>query len=241
MILPPKSSSAHLASAWTAGVATLFLAVGIGGAITPLVPGIQIETPVIDIGDNIMVEEFSSASAPAAEIPETQPEEQLVEEVEIPPIPEIAPPLTPPDMVELTTLEPIVEKQPTPTPKPPDPKPKPQTTPRRTTTKPRSQGTSADGTGTGGGGGAPTLFTGAGGGNFPAPYYPASARTANKQGTVRLLVTVEATGVPSSVSVSGSSGHSILDSAARDHVQRRWRWPSGPIRRYIVPVRFVLQ
>lgn len=237
MILPPKSSSAHLVSAWTAGVASLFLAVGIGGAITPLVPEIQVETPKIDLGDNVMVEEFSAASAPAAEVPEFQPQEEQVEEVEIPPLPDIAPPLTPPEMVELTTLEPIVERPPA----PPPPEPKPKATPRRASPQPRSTGSSPNGTGTGGGGGAPVLFTGAGGGNFPSPYYPASARTANKQGTVRLLVTVEANGVPSSVSVSGSSGHSILDSAARDHVQRRWRWPSGPIRRYIVPVRFVLQ
>jgi protein TonB len=56
-----------------------------------------------------------------------------------------------------------------------------------------------------------------------------------------LLVTVEASGLPGAVSVSSSSGHAILDSAARDHVQRRWRWPSGEVRRYIVPIRFVLQ
>ena len=240
MIVPPASSLGYLVSAWTAGVASLFLAVGIGGVLTPLVPSIETEVPIISIGDNVMVEQFSASSAPAAEVPESQPQEPLVEEVEIPPLPDIALPLTPPEMVEFTKLEPMVEKPAAPTtPKPPDPKPK--TTPRRSASQPRSQGNAPEGTGAGGGGGEPQLFTGAGGGTFPSPYYPASARTANKQGTVRLLVTVEANGVPSSVSVSASSGHSILDNAARDHVRRRWRWPAGVIRRYIVPVRFVLQ
>jgi TonB family protein len=58
---------------------------------------------------------------------------------------------------------------------------------------------------------------------------------------VRLLVTVEASGLPSAVSVTISSGHPELDAAARDQVQRRWRWPAGEVRRYIVPVKFVLQ
>jgi protein TonB len=58
---------------------------------------------------------------------------------------------------------------------------------------------------------------------------------------VRLLVTVEASGVPSSVTVSEPSGFASLDSAAKDTVQRRWRWPAGDVRKFIVPIRFVLQ
>lgn len=58
---------------------------------------------------------------------------------------------------------------------------------------------------------------------------------------MRLLVTVESSGVPSSVAVQSSSGFSSLDNAARDQVSRRWRWPAGNVRRFIVPVRFVLQ
>jgi protein TonB len=52
---------------------------------------------------------------------------------------------------------------------------------------------------------------------------------------------VEVSGLPGSVSVMASSGHSELDRAAQDHVRRRWRWPAGETRRYIVPVRFVLR
>ena len=96
-------------------------------------------------------------------------------------------------------------------------------------------------TGTDGGSGAVTTFTGGGSGRFPPPSYPASARTAKQQGSVRLLVTVEADGSPSSVSVEASSGFAALDSAAHDQVSRRWRWPAGSVRRYIVPVRFILQ
>jgi protein TonB len=68
-----------------------------------------------------------------------------------------------------------------------------------------------------------------------------AARRAGAQGTVRLLVIVEVSGLPGSVSVMASSGHSELDRAAQDHVRRRWRWPAGETRRYIVPVRFVLR
>jgi protein TonB len=76
---------------------------------------------------------------------------------------------------------------------------------------------------------------------FPSPNYPAAARANKEQGTVKLLVVVEATGIPSSVSVQSSSGSSALDNAARDHISRRWRWPAGEVRRFLVPVRFVLQ
>jgi protein TonB len=85
------------------------------------------------------------------------------------------------------------------------------------------------------------VFKGGGSGRFPSPSYPASARSAKQQGVVRLLVTVEASGVPSAVTVTESSGFASLDSAAKDTVQRRWRWPAGDVRKFIVPIRFVLQ
>jgi protein TonB len=236
MITPPRDTNVHLASSWTVGLALLFLGIGVEGAMSPLLPEVNTDIARIDIGDEVMVEEFNApASTPEESPPEL--EEEAVEEIEIPPLPEIATPLTPPEMVELTPLEPIVEK-PAPAVKPPEPK---QRTTQRSaaggkpSTQPRSQG------GSPGGNGAPQLFTGGGSGRFPSPFYPASARMAGIQGSVRLLVTVETSGLPSSVSVSSSSGHSILDNAAREHVQSRWRWPAGDVRRYIVPIRFVLQ
>jgi protein TonB len=231
MIKPPRDTNVHLASSWAAGLAVLFLGIGVEGAMAPLVPVLPTEIARIDIGDEVMVEEFN---APASTPEETQPElEEPIEEIEIPPLPEIATPLTPPEMVELTPIEPIVER-PKPVVKPPDVKPKPVVHRPSTQQRPNPQGRP-------GGNGAPQLFTGGGSGRFPSPFYPASARSAGLQGSLRLLVTVEASGLPGAVSVSSSSGHAILDSAARDHVQRRWRWPSGEVRRYIVPIRFVLQ
>jgi protein TonB len=233
MIVPPPDSGSHLASAWVTGVALLFLGVGLQGAMKPLAPEVQAAIADLDVGDEIMVEEFDAPASAPEDASEEEVVEELVEEIEIPPLPEITPPLSPPEMAELTPLEPVLEK-PAPIAKAPDPKPR--TTERKPAPRPRESGTRE-------GGGAPQLFTGAGGGGgrYPSPYYPASARSAGVQGSLRLLVTVEPSGLPSSVVVSSSSGHSVLDSAARDHVQRRWRWPSGQTRRYIVPVRFVLQ
>ena len=229
MITTPKNTDAHVASTWTAGIAVLFLGIGLQGATRALIQEVPIQMAQIDLGDEIMVEEFE-APAPTEEALELEPLEQI-EEVEIPPLPEIAAPLTPPEMVELTPLEPIVEKPPI-AKKTPEPKPRPIE--RKQPSRPRTQASP-------GGAGPPQLFSGGGSGRFPSPSYPASARSAHLQGSLRLLVNVEASGLPSVVNVSTSSGHSILDSAARDHVQRRWRWPSGGARRYIVPIRFVLQ
>jgi protein TonB len=234
VITTPKNSNAHLASAWTAGIALLFLGVGLQGAMAPLVPAVKTELAKIDIGDEVMVEEFEApASAPAAAA-EPQPMAPPLE-IDIPPLPEITSPLTPPEMVELTPLEPSVEN-PTPPSKPSEARPaeaKPRAVARKPATSPA---------GSQGGSGEPQLFTGGGGpGHFPAPSYPASARSEGIEGNLRLLVTVSASGLPTSVSVTSSSGHSILDNAAREHVQRNWRWPSGEVRRYIVPVRFVLR
>jgi TonB family protein len=56
-----------------------------------------------------------------------------------------------------------------------------------------------------------------------------------------LRVSVEASGGPSSVEIRTSSGHAMLDNAARDHVRRNWRWPQGESRLFLVPIKFVLQ
>ena len=229
MIAPPQDCNAHLASAWTTGIALVFLGIGMHGAATPLMP--EGAAPVTQMvpGAEVLLEEFTPPAAFTAD--QARPEsEEPVEQIEIPPLPEITAPLTPPEMAELTPLEPIIEKTTPPVVKPPGAKPEE----RRPATQPRPESTP-------GGGGAPAMFTGGGSGRFSPPYYPASARSAGLQGSLRLLVTVEASGLPSAVTVTASSGHAILDSAARDHVQRRWRWPAGEVRRYIVPIRFVLQ
>src|SRR4051794_38108614 len=106
MIAAPKDNNVHLASSWTVGLALLFLGLGLQGAMAPLVPDVTTEMAQIDIGDEVMVEEFN---APASTAEESPPElEEPIEEVEIPPLPEIATPLTPPEMVELTPLEDVI-------------------------------------------------------------------------------------------------------------------------------------
>lgn len=64
---------------------------------------------------------------------------------------------------------------------------------------------------------------GARGGGNAIPEYPAQARRRGWEGRVLLVVRVRADGVAESVRVAQSSGHDILDRAARDAV-RRWRF-----------------
>ena len=227
MILEPKTRDAHLVSAWTAGLALLCLGVGLHGAAQPLLPR---DTLVkVDVGDDaVLVESFQAPAAAEEAPPEPEMKQQ---EIEIPSLPEITPPLTPPEMVEITPIE---ESREMPAQKPAEKKIEPAKPAPRSAAKSTGQSSA-------GGSGSPVLFKGGGGARFPSPSYPAFARSAKQEGTVRLLVTVETSGVPSSVEVIGSSGFPSLDSAARDTIERRWRWPSGDLRKFIVPVRFVLQ
>ena len=79
-----------------------------------------------------------------------------------------------------------------------------------------------------------------------APRYPLAAIKRRLEGEVLLIVTVGPDGRPEAVDVQRSSGHAILDRAAIDQVQRRWRFRplivNGlPTRaRGLVPIRFDL-
>ena len=229
MIAPPKTRNAHLLSAWGAGVALLFLSIGLHGAVQPLIPVAAEFTPRPVSSEEVIIEEFDPPPAPAAaRAAEPVAQDPAIEEIEIPAVPEIAEPITPPEMVDITPLEPIPEPQkprPLPAAQSPVRKPAAQARPPAQTPRPATPGTSS----------------GSGRGRFPAPYYPASARKAGLQGSVQLQVTVEANGVPSSVVVTKSSGHAVLDTAARDGVLRRWRWPTGTVRSILVPIRYNLE
>jgi protein TonB len=241
-----KDSNAHLASTWTAGIALLFITIGLGGAVRPLTspqPKV-VTTPEVQ---EVMLEEFTPpAAAPTAEAATEPEKEAVIEDVEIPPLPEITQPLTIPEMADITPLETVLERPPAPKPKAAEPQKTPQrpSQPQRSTatqTPPRTNST------TGSGSSQATDTSGSGTnqsrskGYFPPPSYPASARSAKLQGSVLVQVTVEASGSPTSVSIAKSSGHAVLDSAARDTVQRRWRWPAGGPRRFTVNVRFQLK
>lgn len=232
MITMPPQSKGHLATAWMTGIALAVLGVGVYGVAQPLVPERGSADARLDDADEIMVMDFVPSAAPeAADTPPDAPPDAPPEvEVEIPPLPQLATPLTPPAMVELTPLV--------------SPPLSASTKPRTET--PRAMPRAAISNAKRGGSGTSdselvTTFTGGGGGRFPPPGYPAAARSKREEGVVRLLVTVEASGMASAVSVQTSSGSASLDNAARDQINRRWRWPAGAVRKFIVPVRFRLE
>jgi protein TonB len=74
----------------------------------------------------------------------------------------------------------------------------------------------------------------------PPPEYPFAAKQRREQGAVMLLVQVDGAGYPTSVSVSSSSGYSILDNAAQRQVQNEFRFRVGSSRQLLVPVTFRL-
>lgn len=80
----------------------------------------------------------------------------------------------------------------------------------------------------------------------PLPRYPPLARKREQEGDVFLLVTIGANGRPEAVDLHASSGFPLLDRAAIEQVQRRWRFrpllvDGSPQRsRAIVPIRFSL-
>ncbi len=210
------------------------LACGTYGALHPLLPPDEDTYQITANGEDIAILDFQpSAGAPGPQELAVAEEAPPEEDVEIPPLPEFAAVLTPAEVPDLLELE---------TPPPPKPaaapSPKPKTEPRRSHKSSSAEHSVAGG---GGNGGSPTVMSGIGGGRFPAPSYPSAARALRQQGMVRLLITVETNGLPTSVDVLSSSGFGSLDSAALDQVRRRWRWPSGAERRYIAPIRFELR
>lgn len=230
-----------MASAWLAAVGLGVASLGAAGLTRPLLP--PPEAHPVRLEKQAEMEDFIPVadSAPPAEAkPSTDSESPPEpEEMEIPPLPEIVLPTLPPEMPEIMPLAeaPVERSKPQPLEKPKPvpvqpPKPLPSSPPSSTSTASRSRSSA---------GSAATLFTGQGAGRFPPPSYPAAARASGAQGAVRLLVIVETSGMPSSVTVQTSSGSAVLDRAAQDHIRRRWRWPSGQMRRHIVPIRFVLQ
>ncbi|MES2308053.1 MAG: TonB family protein [Verrucomicrobiota bacterium] len=80
----------------------------------------------------------------------------------------------------------------------------------------------------------------------PPPAYPSDAKKRGEEGTVVLMVELSDSGSVESVSVTSSSGHSILDRSALDAV-RHWRFQPAKmggigIKSSVkVPIRFDLQ
>jgi len=81
-----------------------------------------------------------------------------------------------------------------------------------------------------------------GGGARPAPGYPLESMRAREQGTVVLLIEVDATGKVTAVTVRESSGHRRLDAAAVAAVQQTWYFgPARGKRMFESPIVFRLQ
>jgi periplasmic protein TonB len=81
----------------------------------------------------------------------------------------------------------------------------------------------------------------------PPPHYPTYARRARMQGTVILRVLVDAGGHPVQVQVEHSSGHPVLDRAARRQVAAKWLFKPAQVKGQatpawaLVPVQFRLR
>jgi protein TonB len=63
----------------------------------------------------------------------------------------------------------------------------------------------------------------------PAPAYPRIAIARHMEGTVMLRVLVDETGKPMDVVIESSSGHDLLDRAAREQVLSKWRFQPAQV------------
>ena len=241
-MLVPSSPSRRLVAtesgerpvaAWLAGLVLGMLAIGAYGALQPLLPSASCIISVAESESEVIEFQPQAGSASAASGDEHAEPAALEAEVEIPSIPELTPPLMPAEMPELAQVETPSQTS----------QSKPRSEPPAQTAKAARRAAAEHNPSRGTGEGpVPVLMTGGiGGGRFPAPSYPAAARSLREQGLVRLLVTVETSGFPTSVDILSSSGSGTLDYAALDQVRRRWHWPAGPVRKYIAPIRFEMR
>ena len=241
-MLSPSSPSRRLVAtesgerpvaAWLSGLVLGMLAIGAYGALQPLLPMASCVAAVTESEADVIEFQPQAGSASTAAGEEHAEPVALEAEIDIPSIPEVTPPLMPAEMPELAQVE--MPSQ-TSLPKPRSESPAPPAKPAH---RAAAEHSPSSGTGEGP---VPVLMTGGiGGGRFPAPSYPAAARSLREQGLVRLLVTVETSGFPTSVDILSSSGSGTLDYAALDQVRRRWHWPAGPVRKYIAPIRFEMR
>lgn len=70
--------------------------------------------------------------------------------------------------------------------------------------------------------------------------YPSEAKRNRVQGTTLLEVVVAKSGSPTMVKIANSSGHSVLDDTAVEWA-KKWLWPAGEVRYYLVPIDFKLR
>jgi protein TonB len=79
------------------------------------------------------------------------------------------------------------------------------------------------------------------GGERPDPPYPKLASDLGQQGTVVLLLTVDANGSITGATIKTTSGSSILDRGTLEFVKRHWLLPAGaPGRIFEAPIHYIL-
>ncbi len=78
------------------------------------------------------------------------------------------------------------------------------------------------------------------GGVYPRPTYPLWANRAGLEGDIMLEVRVSASGVPVFVTVANSTAARSLDDYTIQWLKKRWRFPAGSERRYLVPFTYKL-
>jgi len=240
---------------WLVGTSACFLTVGLVGMLAADLPPIHLKT----LEDLVSAEELPMVETSMAELQSQEAAEEeaseevaelpveITEPVETPPevqdLPELVEPMTQEDIFAIPSapkiedamrpVDPVVK----PKPRTPTPRPSPTNVVKRTGTgspnaTPGAIGGTAGGTGT---------ARGSGKGKFPAPPYPSFARSGGMQGTVRLSISVGATGAVEGVNVVSSTGYSALDSYAVSWVRRNWRWGGGSANRYTLPLTFRLR
>lgn len=249
------SVQSHMGLSWMVAIGATFLAVGLIG-MAPYVPVYHLKSleDLVNLDDAPMIE-TSMAELMSQQEAETEVAEEPTElPVEISEVLETPQPMEDlPELVEAMTLEDIFAVPSAPkiedALRPVDPVVKPKPRPTPTPNKPRSTVAKSSGTGSpnarpgavGGTAGGTGMGKGSGKGKFPAPPYPSFARSSGMQGTVRLSISVGASGAVEGVSVTSSTGYSALDSYAVSWVRRNWRWPGGASNRYTLPLTFRLR
>lgn len=245
------SVQSHLGLSWMVAIGAVFLTVGLIG-MAPYIPVYHLKSLEDLVDQNADAIETSMAELQAQQEAEQEVAEAPTElPLEISEVLETPQPMEDlPEMVEAMTLEDIFAVPSAPkiedALRPVDPvvKPKPRATPntpRSTVVKSSGAGSpNAQPGGVGGAAGGTGTAKGTGKGRFPQPSYPSLARNAGMQGTVRLTISISATGSVEGVNVIGSSGYSALDNYAASYVRRNWRGGNGQ-QKITVPITFRLR
>lgn len=241
--------------AWLVAIAGSFLIIGLVGVLRFEVPMIITLSGAAGAGASEVASQDTTMAELQAmeEAPEVVSSEMMEtpDILEVPEIVEVTPEMLDlPEMTEALITEDLFTVQAAPrietvlTPvDPAKPQPKPQPTvakaaPRRATSTVTAPG-GTQGSG-GGGGGSGTIGSG-GKGKFPAPPYPSFARSRGIKGSVTLTIRVSPSGSVESVSVSSGTGFSELDNYAATWVRNNWRFPTGTVRSYRLPIAFKLR